>query len=102
MKVDDLTKEEKMHFDYHFTRCEFDDECSFCDNPTNGSYALGYDNYNGEVDDYICGTCAIKSLPERMKADKEEYEQMEAYMNKWDKENREIVGKRHAEGGLPL
>lgn len=43
-------------------RCEFDDECDFCQKPRNGSYAQmsGSWEYPDEVDHYICGHCATK------------------------------------------
>lgn len=37
-------------------RCEFDDECDFCDNPQNGSYAK---IDRGDVDYYVCGKCIL-------------------------------------------
>lgn len=76
----DLSKEDKIYFNAHYTRCEFDDECSVCNNPTSGSYATGYCEYDGEVDDYICGKCAMESLPDLIKHQKEEYEALDKYI----------------------
>ena len=67
MKVEELIKkltpQQKALFKGHFVRCEFDDECDSCENPTHGSYAVGYDNYTCEVDEYLCGECAINYIP---------------------------------------
>lgn len=75
-----LTEEELKCFNRHYTRCEFDDECGVCGNPEHGSYATGYDNYTGEVDDYICGKCAVAGIKARLEADKKEYEDLDKYM----------------------
>jgi hypothetical protein len=77
----DLTKEEQKVFDRHYTKCEFNDECGSCDNPTNGSYATGYDTYTGEVDDYVCGSCAVKSIPNIVEMEKKEYAAIEEIWN---------------------
>jgi hypothetical protein len=62
----------------YFVRCEFDDSCDKCNNPTGGSYAAGYSNdENGcEVDYYICGKCATLAIPKI----KEEEEKLNEYI----------------------
>ena len=48
-------------------RCEFDDECDYCNKPMDGSYVQMSDTPDGrEANFYICGWC----LPEV--ADREE------------------------------
>jgi len=43
-------------------KCTFDDECDFCHDPSEGSYAFitGYEYRETEY--YICGTCALNAL----------------------------------------
>lgn len=71
-----LTEEELKIFDMHYTECDFDDECDVCDTPKNGSFATGYDSCTGEVDGYVCGKCAIKSLQPIIEKYKHEYEEL--------------------------
>lgn len=71
---DKMTPEEEKCFDRHYTRCDFDDECCVCDNPQYGSYAIGYNEYTGEVDDYICGKCALKGISVLVKYEKQKYD----------------------------
>lgn len=78
--LDNLTPEELKCFNRHFERCEFDDECDVCGKPEHGSYAIGYDSYTQEVDSYICGKCAVAGIADRLKADKQEYEDLDKYM----------------------
>ena len=49
----------------HFDKCDFDDECDFCDNPSNGTYAKLYHEPEGvtEAEYYICGKCASENIP---------------------------------------
>ncbi len=81
MNAEELTGLEKQVFEAEYTLCEFDDECSCCDNPTQGSYAIGYDNYTGEVDDYICGKCAIKGLSKLVEFRQKEHEDLVDYLS---------------------
>lgn len=45
-------------------RCEFDDECDFCDSPSEGSYCRLSHNAEDvtETAFYICGQCARAAL----------------------------------------
>lgn len=65
----------------HFDVCEFDDECDVCNDPKDGSYAVGLTNdENGqECDSYICGKCApdaIKKIIEQHDKDVAYYESL--------------------------
>lgn len=44
------------------TKCELNDECNFCNDPKEGSYArlAGYDST--EIAYYICGKCALEKI----------------------------------------
>lgn len=43
-------------------RCEFDDECEYCDNPKGGSYvSMAYYGGSAEIEFLICRKCAIKN-----------------------------------------
>lgn len=45
----------------HFERCEFGDECDFCNDPQEGSYVEMAPSHPGstpEANFYICGKCA--------------------------------------------
>ena len=43
-------------------KCELHDECDFCNDPRQGSYArmTGYDS--SDVAYYICGKCALEKI----------------------------------------
>lgn len=45
-------------------RCNFDDECDVCNNPSKGSFAKmsRIPMENPEVEFYICGTCIAAGL----------------------------------------
>ena len=45
-------------------RCEFDDECDYCDSPEQGSYVrLHHIPEDGtEADFYICGACIMDAI----------------------------------------
>ena len=49
----------------HYDKCDFDYECDFCDNPSNGTYAKLYHEPEGvtETEYYICGKCASEAIP---------------------------------------
>lgn len=56
----------------YFVMCEFDDTCDVCDDPKQGSYAVGYvnDMCGCEVDYYICGKCASLAIPKLIEEEK--------------------------------
>ena len=43
-------------------KCALNEECNFCNNPQDGSYArmIGYDS--AEIAYHICGKCAIEKI----------------------------------------
>jgi hypothetical protein len=54
----------------HYLRCEFDDECDFCDSPEGGSYVSmspAGDGIDAEADFYICGKCAPAKIEKDIK-----------------------------------
>ena len=61
-----LTEQERKFFNHYYTKCEYDDECSNCDNPTDGNWATGYDPQTGEIDDVFCGRCAKEATPKQL------------------------------------
>ncbi len=44
------------------SKCEFNNECDFCNEPEQGSYArlTGYDS--SEIAYHICGKCALEKI----------------------------------------
>ncbi len=71
----------------YFDKCEFDDECDVCSEPQHGTFAVGYtnDECGEEVDSYICGKCASKTIPLIIQQEKE----LEAHIEKSNKEFEE-------------
>lgn len=54
----------------YYARCEFDDECDFCESPQGGSYASispSGDGIDAEVNFYICGKCAPAKIEKELK-----------------------------------
>lgn len=71
-----LTPEQEKIFGWYYVKCDFDDDCDVCENPKGGTYAVGYDEYTGEVDSYICKKCImqkIDGLVEYHRKEDEEY-----------------------------
>jgi len=77
-----MNEREQKYFDSLYMKCEFDDECEFCDNPENGSYAYGYSNdeYGCEVDYYICGKCAESTISEKLERFDNEMKELNIYL----------------------
>jgi hypothetical protein len=44
------------------TSCEFNDECNFCNDPQNGSYARMTGYNSSEIAYFICGKCALDKI----------------------------------------
>ena len=65
-----MTKKEAVEY-LHLERCEFDDECDFCDKPEGGSYCrlVHIPEMGTETDYYICGKCVIPHAEGQKKAD---------------------------------
>jgi hypothetical protein len=54
----------------HYERCEFDDECDFCETPEGESYVSmspGCDGVDAEANYYICGKCAPAKIEKDLK-----------------------------------
>jgi len=51
----------------HYTKCEFNDACDFCEDPQEGSYVSMSTTENGtEADFYVCGKCAPDQIQEEI------------------------------------
>ena len=74
----------------HFDKCDFDDECDFCDNPQNGSYAKLYHEPEGvtEAEYYICGKCASENIPKIEEEEKKHLAELDKYIEKWALSNQ--------------
>lgn len=75
----------QQEIEKHFEKCEFDDECDFCDNPEHGSYAkIDYIPEDvAETDFYICGKCASVKLENYEEQENKYWEQMEKMADWW-------------------
>ena len=74
----------------HFDKCDFDDECDFCDNPSNGTYAKLYHEPEGvtETEYYICGKCASEAIPVLEEEEKKNLAELDKYIEKWALSNQ--------------
>lgn len=59
--------DEKELLETYFTECEFNDECDECGNPNQEQSWAVMTGFEGEVDCYLCQSCAIQRATEREK-----------------------------------
>ena len=74
----------------HFDKCDFDDDCDFCDNPSNGTYAKLYHEPEGvtEAEYYICGKCASEAIPVIEEEEKKYLAELDKYIENWALSNQ--------------
>lgn len=53
----------------YFAKCEFDDECDICGNPNHEQSWAQMTGSDGEVEYYLCQSCALKIIKKWKKED---------------------------------
>jgi hypothetical protein len=66
-----MTKEQYIKY-FGLEKCNFDDDCDFCDKPQGGVWAKITTAWETETEYYICGECIDEKAKE---FDKQKYEQ---------------------------